>query len=203
MKNELSNLIEKGLDKLSLTVDTKTISRLVDYGLLLKKANKATRLVASTEAEDLANHILDSAAVLRLELPQGSILDVGSGGGLPGIPLAILQEERNICLLESRQRRATFLEHACLTLALENAHVMCTRYEEAKVEDMDIAISRAVAAPDMFLNMLKGFPGAHAVVMSNVRVFPVKDREHWTVVHKDTPPLDGTPRHLNVLFEKS
>jgi 16S rRNA (guanine527-N7)-methyltransferase len=202
VRDELSHLLAKGLKNLGLTADEASLSKLVDYGLLLKKANKAIRLVSQTEPMDLAYHILDSAAALRLALPDGSILDVGSGGGLPGIPLAILEPQRNFCLLESRQRRATFLEYACLSLELDNVRIQCARFEDIDFQDMNIAISRALAAPDTFLEMLQSFQGTHAVIMTNDRVFPVKDRGPWRVLGKDTPPIKATPRHLNVLFEK-
>lgn len=199
----LIGLIQDGLEKLSVDCDEATILRLGKYGSLLQKANKATRLVGRTGNEDIALHILDAAAILRLNIPEGALLDIGSGGGLPGIPLAILEPERTVCLLESRLRRATFLEHACLTLNLSNVDVKCARFEEVSFPDMKIAISRAVAPPDDFLKMLENFPGSHAIVMTNTRVFPIKDRGIWKVLNKDLPPVGGPPRHLNVLFEKT
>jgi 16S rRNA (guanine527-N7)-methyltransferase len=203
VKEELRNLLARGLTDLGVHTGAPQLEKLAEFGDLLRKGNKATRLVANTTPRDLAYHILDSAAVLRLDLPEGPLLDIGSGGGLPGIPLAIMQSDRPIILLESRQRRATFLEHVCFVLKLNNVQVICARYEDAELPDATIAISRALTAPDAFLSMLKDFSGPCAIVMTNVRVFPVRDHAPWAVAAKDHPPIGGPPRHLNVLFSKT
>jgi len=106
--------------------------RLCEYGRLLYDKSADLALIAKSDRPRLfTRHILDSLNVLSLfPEPPDSALDIGSGGGVPGIPLAIAWPDARVLLLESREKKSGFLEHAVRSLRLSNARVVCARLEE-------------------------------------------------------------------------
>ena len=108
------------------------IDRLRAYGVLLHERAANLALIAKGDrASIFTRHVLDSLnPVVLFERPPASLLDVGSGAGLPGIPLAIVWPETRAILLESRDRKAGFLELAARTLGLRNVQVACGRLED-------------------------------------------------------------------------
>jgi 16S rRNA (guanine527-N7)-methyltransferase len=103
--------------------------QLLDYLDLLQKWNKAYNLTAVRERPAmLTQHLLDSLSIVP-HLPPGDLLDVGSGGGLPGIPLAILQPERSITLIDTVGKKVAFLKQAAMTLGLKNLSAVSDRIE--------------------------------------------------------------------------
>ena len=124
---------------------------------LLLAANATLNLTAVRDAEVIERrHIAESLALLQAleeagRLPPGArLIDVGSGGGLPGIPLAIARPDLSVTLLEATGKKAAFLEQAARTLALTNVRVIAARAEEAahdpaEREAYDLATARAVA----------------------------------------------------------
>jgi 16S rRNA (guanine527-N7)-methyltransferase len=133
-----------GLNTLGLSLPEKSRDKLLAYLKLLEKWNKVYNLTAIREPERmLSQHLLDSLAVLPY-IQGESILDVGSGGGLPGVPLAIALPGRNVVLLDSSQKKTTFLKQASIELQLPNISVVCDRVESWRPNRcFDIVISRA------------------------------------------------------------
>ena len=123
------------------------------YAAELNLFNSAYDLVGADSVEDiLTKHILDSLAAVPLlkqlmakaENPaEPRIADVGSGGGLPGIPLAITFPNAHFTLIERMSRRCTFLENCILTLGLKNVEVLNTEAERAPQKAFDIVVFRA------------------------------------------------------------
>jgi len=105
---------------------------LCEYGRLLYDKSADLALIGKSDRPRLfTRHVLDSLnALAGFPEPPASVMDVGSGGGLPGIPLAIAWPMTSVLLLESRERKAGFLEHAVRTLQLKNARVVCARMED-------------------------------------------------------------------------
>jgi 16S rRNA (guanine527-N7)-methyltransferase len=130
--------------------DVETLGR---YLALLFQANKAFNLTAVTDPEEAwTRHILDSLTLLPLlaEMPGGSsVVDVGSGGGLPGIPLAIVLPALKFTLLEATGKKVEFLSRATSVLGLRNVAVVNDRAERAGQdprhrERYDVVVARAV-----------------------------------------------------------
>jgi 16S rRNA (guanine527-N7)-methyltransferase len=93
-------------------------------------------------------HIVDSLRAVACVPDQAALADLGSGGGLPGIPVAIARPHATVTLVEARQRRVAFLELAVEVLGLSNVHVIAARAEDAAVR-VDGCLARALApAPD-------------------------------------------------------
>ena len=121
-----------GVSELHLALDDAAIGRLLDYVELLQRWNAAYNLTAVRDpAEMVTRHLLDSLAILP-HVGGATLADLGSGAGLPGIPLAIAAPEREILLVDSNGKKARFLREAVRKLGL--AH---TRVAENRVENVE------------------------------------------------------------------
>ncbi len=123
------------------------------YAEVLSSAGVERGLLGPREADRLwERHLLNSAAVAELLGPDERIADIGSGAGLPGVPLAIARPDLTVALIEPLLRRATFLSEVVSELKLDNVTVVRGRAEDPGVirthGDADAVVSRAVAALD-------------------------------------------------------
>jgi len=122
--------------------------QLAQYIRLLLEWNQRINLISPNDEDRIAErHIIESLAVLSVwTFPEGApVLDLGSGGGFPGIPLKIMRPDLAMTLLESRQKKALFLSTAVRELRLENCRVVNARAEEISGQKFSIVIARAVA----------------------------------------------------------
>jgi len=124
------------------------IARLREYVRLLLEWNQRINLISPNDEDRIAErHILESLAVLSAwPFPENaSVLDLGSGGGFPGVPLKIMRPDLTTTLLESRQKKTLFLNTVVRELRLENCRVVNARAEEISGQKFSIVIARAVA----------------------------------------------------------
>ncbi|MBI5923297.1 MAG: 16S rRNA (guanine(527)-N(7))-methyltransferase RsmG [Betaproteobacteria bacterium] len=155
MNQPSSARLHAGIEKLGLILDPPAEQRLLDYLELLSKWNRVYNLTAiRDESEMVSQHLLDSLAVLSY-LNGNSIrtlADVGSGGGLPGIPLAIARPQIKVALIESSQKKASFLQQVKIELGLKNVSVHCLRIQDFKTSELfDRVISRAFSSLKEFV----------------------------------------------------
>ena len=147
--------LRDGAAQLGIELSDFQQQRLLDYLVLLNKWNKAYNLTAVRDpAEMVSRHLLDSLSVVPYAASGGARwLDVGSGGGMPGIPLAILFPERQFALLDSNGKKTRFLTQVKLELKLANVEVIHSRVEAFHPERpfTDIT-SRAFSSLDDFAN---------------------------------------------------
>jgi 16S rRNA (guanine527-N7)-methyltransferase len=121
--------LEQGLAWLGLDLAAAAQRQLLDYIVLLDKWNRTYRLTAVNDATlAVSHHLLDSLAVLPF-VDGATLLDVGSGGGMPGIPLAIARPELRVVLLDSNSKKTAFLQQVAIELGLANIAVHCGRVE--------------------------------------------------------------------------
>lgn len=151
----LEKKLLEGLDKLECGVpkEREHIStHLLQYILFLDKWNHVYNLTAVRKPEDMiTKHVLDSLTLLPV-MAGSNHADVGSGAGLPGIPLAIARPDWHLTLIESNQKKVAFLTQACIELALINVKVICERAERFfPAEKFDTVISRAFADLSTFV----------------------------------------------------
>ena len=122
--------LAQGLLALSLDLPATTQQKLLAYLALLQKWNRTFSLTALRDPSlAVSHHLLDSLAILPY-VTFDSLLDVGSGGGQPGIPLAIVRPELRITLLDSNSKKTAFLQQAAIELDLPNIAVHCGRVEQ-------------------------------------------------------------------------
>ena len=143
----LSEQLVALIKETSLEVSNEQVSLLIQYVELLNKWNKAYNLTSVRDPKDMIiKHIMDSLMVGPL-LKGQSFIDVGTGPGLPGIPLAILYPERKFVLLDSLGKRVTFLRQVVFQLKLENVTPVKSRVEEYHPEQpFDGVLSRAFSS---------------------------------------------------------
>lgn len=140
----LQEKLAAGIGAMGLDLPPQTQQKLLDYVALLAKWNKVHNLTAVRDPEEMVTlHLLDSLSVLP-HMEGNRLLDVGSGGGLPGIPLAIARPDLSVTLLDSSHKKSAFQRQAKAELGLDNVEVVCSRVEAFQpAQKFDRVISRA------------------------------------------------------------
>jgi len=147
----LEESLQAGLTSLGEPPSTAQVEQLCHYLRLMEKWNHAFNLTAVRKPEDMVvRHVLDSIAV-RPYLYGGRILDVGTGAGLPGIPLAVMATSQHFVLLDSVGKKTRFLRHALAELELGNCEVVQSRVESYRPESLfDTVVCRAFSSTGDF-----------------------------------------------------
>ena len=141
-------------DKTNTKLSKKNLDQLSDYANLIVKWNKTRNLVSrNANLETINEHILDCACLIP-HLKEKNILDVGSGAGLPGLVISILDDEKKIKLLEPNQKKISFLTHAQAKLDLKNTTIFKERIENLEEINEEAIITRAVMEPKKLLNVI-------------------------------------------------
>ena len=143
----LRQRLTSGLQSMQLELPDAVVERLLAYLAMLIKWNKAYNLTAVRQPlEMVTRHLLDALAVVP-HLPGGRIIDVGTGGGIPGIPLSLVFPERDFTLLDANGKKTRFLVQAKAELGLVNVTVVNQRVEEYHPgQPFDCVITRAFAS---------------------------------------------------------
>ncbi len=209
-EKNLSALLDEGLAQMALALSANQREKIRAYVELLAKWNQTYNLTAVREPERMIGlHILDSLAVLPHIAPAQRILDVGTGGGLPGIPLAIANPDWQITLLDSLQKKTTFVRQAISELALVNATVVCERVEQfSPTEKFDVIISRAFAELADFVKGAAHLLADGGKMLAMKGLHPYDEIARLPTTHRVTqvieltvPQIEGK-RHL-VVIEKN
>lgn len=172
------NLLHQGLAALGLTLSAMARSNLLAYCQLLAKWNRTYNLTSITRAEEMvSHHLLDSLAVLP-HLPAGRVIDVGTGPGLPGIPLAIARPEQSFTLLDSNGKKTRFLVQAVGELGLANVEVVNSRVEDYRPSELfDVVVSRAFASLANMVNACAHLLEADGVFLAMKGKYPQAEIE--------------------------
>jgi 16S rRNA (guanine527-N7)-methyltransferase len=206
----LTDQLHEGLVALGLDLSDAIQAKLLGYVALLKKWNGTYNLTAiRDEGEMVTQHLLDSLSVLPVL--QDSVLvgrrwaDIGSGAGLPGIPLAIVRSDLDMSLIETVEKKSAFQRQAKIELGLANVTVVKHRVEDLPGGQFDAVISRAFADLADFVRL-----AGHLLVQGG-RLYAMKGQlpedeisrlpSGWAVVNctpLNVPGLDAQ-RHLLVI----
>lgn len=198
------NALASGLTALDITLPAEAQHKLLAFRDLLLKWNKTYNLTALRDpAQAISHHLLDSLAILP-HVGAGNLLDVGSGGGLPGIPLAIAQPELSVSMVDTVQKKTTFLQQAVIELALRNVTVHHARVEEMHGQYAQIS-SRAFAEIGLFISLTRHLlaPNGRWLAMKGVRpadelkALPAEITVE-AIIPLSVPGLDAE-RHLIIL----
>ncbi|MGZ5090570.1 MAG: 16S rRNA (guanine(527)-N(7))-methyltransferase RsmG [Burkholderiales bacterium] len=169
----LDATLASGLDVLHLPALHRVEQKLLNYVALLRKWNSVYNLTAIREpAKMLTHHVLDSLSVVP-HLTGERIVDVGSGAGLPGIPIALALPQSRLTLVESSHKKSTFLKQAVIELQLENVEVQNARAEAWQPSQrFDIVISRAFSDLGEFVALAGHLCAADGVLAAMKGVYP-------------------------------
>nr|WP_086937709.1 16S rRNA (guanine(527)-N(7))-methyltransferase RsmG [Thaumasiovibrio occultus] len=202
MKQRLQQLI----DQTDLVVSEQQLDQLVGYVALLHKWNKAYNLTSVRDPNEmLVKHIMDSIVVSPY-LKGDTFIDVGTGPGLPGIPLAIMCPEKSFVLLDSLGKRIRFIRQVIHELKIGNVEPVQSRVEEFQKENgFDAVLSRAFASISDMVNWCHHLPAEHGVFLAlkgQLNQDELDELPQWcqidTVHALQVPELEGA-RHLVVL----
>jgi 16S rRNA (guanine527-N7)-methyltransferase len=196
--------IAEGLSAMGLPLPPESHRLLAAYIELIAKWNRVHNLTAVREPEQMVVlHLLDSLSVLPHLGGAKTLLDVGTGAGLPGIPLAIARPDLEVTLLDSSHKKASFLTQAKTELGLANVSVACERVEQWKPgRAFDVVVSRAFSDLADFVSQARHLvaPAGQMLAMKGVHPFeeiakvPASHRVAG-VVELRVPTLDAK-RHL-------
>ena len=195
--------LRRGLAELGQPLAETAQHKLMAYLELLAKWNKTYNLTAIRDPlQMISQHLLDSLAV-RPHLPAGTLADVGSGGGLPGIPLAIAEPARRVTLNDANHKKAAFLQQAVIELKLANADVHTGRVQAWRpANPFACVISRGFAELAQFVSSCRHLVREGGVLAAMKGVYPKDELDRVPAgadcsdVRRLQVPLLGAERHL-------
>ncbi|QLQ23759.1 MAG: 16S rRNA (guanine(527)-N(7))-methyltransferase RsmG [Dechloromonas sp.] len=200
----MNAVLAAGLAELGIALPAAAQRQLLAFRDLLLKWNRIYNLTALRDPDQaVPHHLLDSLAILP-HVGDGPLLDVGSGGGLPGIPLAIARPDLAITLVDTVQKKAAFLQQAAIELELKNVAVHHARVEEMRGQYAQIS-SRAFAELARFVSLTRHLlaPGGRWLAMKGAlpdgefKALPAGG-EVAAIIPLAVPGLDAE-RHLIIL----
>lgn len=200
----LQQKLASGLAEMGVAADAATQQKLLDYLALLEKWNKVHNLTAVRDPADMVTlHLLDSLSVLP-HIASDNLLDVGSGAGLPGIPLALLRPELRVTVMDSSHKKASFMRQAKAMLGLDNLQVVCGRVEEYRPDaKFGTIISRAFSDLGEFLRLSRHLLAQDGVWLAMKGVHPYDELAQLPGVVSEVRPLQvpglDAQRHLVIM----
>ena len=200
--------LKQGSQALGLELSDEALNLLLKYQDALVLWNKAYNLTAIRDPKEmLVKHLLDSLSILK-NLPAGRLLDIGTGGGMPGMIIALCQPERDCVLLDSNGKKIRFLKQFIADLKLKNVVAVQTRVEnEDSIRELgqfDVVTGRAFASLTDFVAASKPFMHEQSIIASMKGLIPadeieaLKDEFSCEIIELEVPRLDEQ-RHLLLL----
>lgn len=198
-----SKLLDDGLTELELSVDNNQKQLLLSYIALLVKWNKAFNLTAIRDPEAMiVRHLLDSLSV-SAHLHGINIIDVGTGPGIPGIPLAIIFPKRRFTLMDSNGKKVRFMNQVKMSLGIENVFPVQHRVESFQPKEaFDSVISRAFTSLKQMVEMTEHLVSDIGLMQAMKGIYPEPEQqplpEQWQiekVIKLKVPKLEEQ-RHL-------
>ena len=198
--------LASGLARLGLDVPAEAVENLLAYVELLKEWSRAYNLIAPGDRNALlGRHILDSLSIAPWLQP-GSLLDVGTGAGFPGLPLAIIKPEMEVTLVDGAGKKIRFIRHVARTLKLNNIHPLHQRVEQMDGSQQFANITaRAFSSLSEFAELVKPSMDANTRLLAMKGVYPRKELKAlpaWIkadAVEELTVPFLQAERHLVIM----
>ena len=201
-----AELLQSGIKQLHISINETQLDALLRFVELLQKWNKTYNLTAIEEAEEIINkHILDSLTVATY-LKGKRIIDVGSGAGLPGIPLAIAHKDKEFLLLDANAKKTRFIQQAIIEVGLKNAQVVQQRVEQfSPAHEFDTVVSRAFAASERLIESIDHFvTQGQVIVMLGKRTQLQHLPQNYSLIgiYAINIPNLNANRHIAILEKK-
>ncbi len=201
--------LEQGLIALGLSLDEAARQQLIHYLQLLEKWNQAYNLTSVRKPEQMVTHHLLDSLVMIPYIKAPRILDVGSGAGLPGIPLAIANKGWQVEMLDSNNKKTRFITQAIAELGLKNAGVVRSRAEEYHPDrPYDTVISRAYSSLEKMVETAGQHCAKDGCLLAMKGAYPMMELEQIpesfqvSEVSSLKVPNLGAERHVVVLKHK-
>ncbi len=211
--DELSEKIDNGCYALGQLFDEQTIQQFATLLRELEPWSGKVNLTAIRNIDDMiGGHVLDSLAV-RPFLHGNSVVDIGTGAGFPGLPLAIALPDRSFVLLDSNGKKISFVKHVVTKLGLQNVETIHCRAEDyAPGRTFDTVIARALAPIPKLIELGGHLAGRKGVLLALKGRYPAEELElvdqltepwTWTVEKISVPGLEQHARHIVRLLRKN
>ncbi len=164
--NSEEKLLRDGLNALNIPTDDDKVTKLLAFIALIEKWNKAYNLTAIRRRDEMVNlHLLDSVAILTY-LEGKRMIDVGTGAGLPSIPLSIFRSDIEFQLLDSNAKKTRFVQQAILELKLPNVKITHSRVEDFEPEQpFDTVLTRAFASLPEIIDLTRHLISENGVLL--------------------------------------
>ena len=212
------NLIYEGAKNIDIQIDKRKIEKFAIHALELMKWNQKTNLTAITDPFEVAvKHFLDSIVPVKIIPSNASLLDIGSGGGFPGIPLKISLPSLSVTLIDASRKKVSFLKHIIRILELKNIDALQIRAEEfankpGVAKKFNVIISRAFSSMTTFaltaLPFLKK-EGAIIAMRGNVSGDDIQllrsslNKRHAILMDEDTEAFKLSVKRYSLPYLKS
>ena len=194
--------IEKQAPLFGISLEATAVGRLSRYLAELDVWRRRTNLTGPLSAQELVSHCLESVFGQQLITHGARVLDIGSGAGLPGIPLAIARPDLSVSLLEPRRKRAAFLRHIARSVPVGNSNILEERVEKLFLSMFDLAAVRAVG------NLARTLGGAGFLAKDGRLLAWTTDAHGLAATLADVLtleralPVPGSDRRVLALFRK-
>ncbi|PYQ68347.1 MAG: hypothetical protein DMF54_01125 [Acidobacteria bacterium] len=195
------DLLQENLAAFGLVLDDAKTSRLARFLSELDRWRRSTNLTGRLSADELVSHALESAFGSHLLPALGTGVDIGTGGGFPGVPLAVCRPDLRWVWVEPRERRTAFLRHVARTIPVENAEVVSGRVEDLSRGAFDFVTSRGLKLDGATLDHLLK-PDGFLLLWTT--------REDWAKTPlsggfrlEQAEPIPMTRRRVVAVFRKS
>ena len=206
----LQQLLAEGIQEMGLGVSSNQQDQLMDYLALMFKWNSVYNLTSLRDPQQMVtHHLLDSLAAVPAFMEANNVLDVGSGGGLPGIVLAIVRPGMKVSMIDTVHKKTAFLTQVKAELGLANVTVYTMRVEQLQLNDkFDVITSRAFADLSDFINWSAHLlaEGGRYIALKGVAPKDEQERvpQEWKVTKVEPlqVPRLGAERHL-VFIERN
>ncbi len=210
-----TQLLASGVQQLDIHADNKQQALLLQYVQLLQKWNQTYNLTAIEDTDEIiSKHILDSLSVVKY-LKGKNIIDVGSGAGLPGIPLAVVCQDKQFTLLDCNAKKIRFIQHAAIDLRLKNIQAVHLRVEDYPPngqvgKEFSTLVSRAFANSDKLFAICS--PLLKHLGEQGQIIFMLGKQKHLEVlpksynvedIHSIEIPHLGAQRHIAIVKKRA
>lgn len=206
---DMKSMLQQGLQQMNIDLTVPQQLQLLAFIDLLKKWNSTYNLTALRNDQDvISHHILDSLTLLPYVEHARGLIDVGSGGGMPGIPVAIARPDLPVALLDANSKKTSFLQQAVIELGLTNVQVITARVEAMVGEQFDVITSRAFAELNDFFTITKQLMAKGGCWAAMKGVYPYEEIErlpdHVELIQVDklTVPHLNAERHMVLVRKK-
>jgi 16S rRNA (guanine527-N7)-methyltransferase len=205
----IADVLKQGIKDLKLALNDGQVEKLLDYLALLNKWNSVYNLTSVRDPEQMVTlHVLDSLAAVPAFKEATNILDVGAGGGLPGMVLAISRPDMKVSMIDTVHKKTAFLNQVKAELELSNVTVYTKRVEQLEVKTkFDVITSRAFADLSDFVNWSGHVLAEGGQFIALKGTAPAEERERlpepWKVQKLEPLEVPGLDAERHLVFIKA